>query len=319
MRYNTKVKLLIVLTILLLIVVAIAVSLGITDKPGEEGTEPTEMNIQTTAPQTEPFLTQPPQTILPTETPTEVPTEEPTEEPAELPTEAPTEAPTEPPKKKPSQGSNGNKGDTSTSDKPAAPKETEPPALKFPYSVPGTSLVIDQVNSYDGIFLEDGSDKEVNGISVIVLKNTGNIGVEYANITLKQGGKELHYEATAIPAGATVVVQEASAAAYKSANYEECMADVALLEKFEMSSSLIKIEENEDGSMSITNLGDETIPCVRVFYKFAMETGKIYVGGITYNAKVIDLEPGAPQQITPSHYAPGSSEIMMVRTYATAD
>ena len=69
----------------------------------------------------------------------------------------------------------------------------------------------------------------------------------------------------------------------------------------------------------MTNIGSETIPCVRIFYKFALEKDSIYVGGITYTAKLTQLEPGATQQVAPSHYTAGSSEIMMVRTYATAD
>ena len=44
-----------------------------------------------------------------------------------------------------------------------------------------------------------------------------------------------------------------------------------------------------------------------------------YVGGITYTAKITNLDAGASQTITPSHYLKGSSKIMMVRTYDTAD
>lgn len=40
-----------------------------------------------------------------------------------------------------------------------------------------------------------------------------------------------------------------------------------------------------------------------------------YVGGIAYTAKVENLEAGASVQITPTHYASGSSRVVMVRTY----
>lgn len=313
MKYHTKVKLLICLSVLLLIVILAALVLGIMQGEDIEPTEPSDTSVQSPVMTVEPTASIAP-TVAPTLEPTQPETEVETAATTQEPTSEPTAEPTQAPSKKPSSGNNSTKPT-----KPTTSKETEPPALSFPYSIPGTSLVVDQVNSYDGIFLEDGSDKEVTGITVIVLKNTGSIGVEYANVTMEQNGRKLEFKATAIPGGATVVVQEASAASYRSDKITECSADVALLEKFEMSTGFVKIEENSDGTLSVTNLGDQTIPCVRVFYKFAMEKGKIFVGGIAYNAKVTELKAGESQQIAPSHYAAGSSEVLMVRTYATAD
>lgn len=322
MKFESKIKLLIALSVALVLLSALAVGLHFVNSNETANTEPSETLMLETDPQ---VTTEP--TEIPTQIQTEVhetaaPTQAPTEEPTQAPTAAPTQAPTESSSKPSSGGNSGTTGSSGTqTSKPStsAPQATEAPSLKFPYSIPGTSLVIKQVNSYDGIFLEDGSDKNVTGISVIVLENKGTTGVEYANVTLTQSGKELQYKATALPAGATVVVQESSAAAYSSADISACTADVAQLETFEMSSSLVKVVENEDGTLNVTNLGSETIPCVRIFYKFAMEKGSIYVGGITYTAKLTQLEAGATQQVAPSHYAAGSSEIMMVRTYATAD
>lgn len=191
--------------------------------------------------------------------------------------------------------------------------------ISFPYTIPGTNLVIERLDSYDGIFLEDGSDQSVEGISAMVLTNTGSTGVEYVNITMNQNGEQLQYTGTAIPAGSTIVIQESGASSYSTSSYTDCTANVADMQEFEMSSSQVKVEENEDGSLQVTNLTGETIPCVRVFYKFAIEEGEIYVGGITYTAKVTELEAGESRQIAPSHYAGGSSEVMMVRTYETAD
>lgn len=325
MRYQKKVKLLIVLSILLLVAIIAVICLSMSTDAEPAVTEPSKVD---TMPQTAPPVTteavlaetSEAPTEIPTVAPTEAPTAPPTEAPTEAPTETPTEVPTDPPASKPSSGNQGNGSNTTKPTSPTKPKETEPPALKFPYSIPGTDLVITMINSYNGIFLEDGTDAEVSGISVIVVENRGKTPVEYANITLDQSGRELQFKATAIPAGASIVVQEVSAESYSSADYLSCIADVALLESFEMSSSLVKVEEGEDGSLTVTNLGDETIPCVRIFYKFCMDKeGKIYVGGITYNAKITDLQPGVPQVVAPSHYAAGASEIMMVRTYATAD
>ena len=50
-----------------------------------------------------------------------------------------------------------------------------------------------------------------------------------------------------------------------------------------------------------------------------MEDKGIYVGGITYNVKVTELEAGTSQTVSPSHYAQGYSRLMMVRTYDTTE
>lgn len=307
MKHSTIVKFVIALAVILVTLIILAFGLHIAQRGETQNTEPSGTTDTQTAPA--PEISTSASTTTPESTDSVATTE--ATETTTIPTDTVPET-TAPP---------------ATTVPPETTKPTDPPVvqdpemntLTFPYAIPGTDLVISQVNSYDGIFLEDGSDQTVTGISVIVLENQGKTGVEYANITLTQNGKQLQYKATALPAGAKIVVQEASAAAYSDDVYTACTADVAQMEIFEMSSSLVKVVENEDGSLSVTNLGTETIPCVRIFYKFAMEKGEIYVGGITYTAKIIQLESGATQQVYLSHYAAGSSEIMMIRTYATVD
>lgn len=196
------------------------------------------------------------------------------------------------------------------------PQPTNPDgSLAFPYTIPGTNLVIQSVRSYDGVFLEDGSNADVTGVSTIVLVNNGQTGIEYAEITLNQGPVVLTYKATSIPAGATLVVQEATAAKHSNGKYTACSANVAQASEFELSEELVKVEEIENGTLLVTNLTDKSLSRVRVFYKFAFEKGKIYVGGITYSAELTALKPGQSAKLTASHFAAGSSEVIMVRTY----
>lgn len=191
--------------------------------------------------------------------------------------------------------------------------------ISLPYTIPDTGLVIEKFAGYDGVFIEDGSDSSISGVTAMVLTNKGKRAAEYVNISVKRNGKELKFEASAIPAGATVVVQEAGKTSYKKGTYTECSADVAPIESFEMSKDSVKVKDNGDNSLTVTNLTDSTIPCVRVFYKFYMEDESAYVGGITYTAKLTGLEAGKSQKITPSHFVSGSSRIMMVRTYDTEE
>ena len=210
-------------------------------------------------------------------------------------------------------------GNTPSPSQPT-PQPTNPDgSIAFPYTIPGTDLVIQSIRSYDGVFLEDGSNRDVTGISAMVLVNQGQTGVALAEITLTQGTTVLKYKATSIPAGATLVVQEATAAKYVNSKYTTCSANVAQGDTFALSEGMVKVEEIENGTLLVTNLTDETISRVRVFYKFAFEKGKIYVGGITYTAELTALKPGQSAKLTASHFAAGSSEVVMVRTYEATE
>ena len=189
----------------------------------------------------------------------------------------------------------------------------------FPYVIVGTELTVQNISSYDGIFLEDGSDGEVTGVAAMVVENTGDTNVEYAAITISCNGETLEFDASDLPSGATVVVQEKNKTPYQSGTYTDCSAVVAEMGDFEMSEDQVKVEETESGSLLVTNLTDEEIPCVRIFYKFYMADEETYVGGITYTAKLTGLSAGASQTVTPSHYAAGNSRIMMVRTYDSTE
>ena len=207
---------------------------------------------------------------------------------------------------------------------PAATQPTQPPAtkptepddtLRFPCEIPETGLVIKRIEAYDGLFFEDGSDREVTNITAMVLTNTAQTPMEYVSITLERGGTKLCFSAATVDAGATVIVLEADGQPFAAGDYTACAVEYATVNKLELSEALVRVTETDDGSLLVENLTDRDIPCVRIFYKFYMHDTQVYVGGITYNARVEDLKAGSAQTVTPSHYLSGYSRIVMVKTY----
>lgn len=282
------------------------------NEPDVELTDPTV--VTTTAPvQT---TTPPTTTAATTETPqppeTTQPTTEPTTEPTTAPTTPPTTAPTTPPTKPPA---------------PPPPPPTKPPVIiptptepekvviTLPYVVPGSSLVIQKVAPYEGAYLEDGTDATVSNVAMALLYNAGSEAVEYSKITMKYDDKTLQFEASAIPAGGVVVAQAVDRSSCATGDLLECTADVATLPTLDKAEDKIKIEDNGNNSLTVTNLTDKDIVTVRIFYKYYMEDTHAYVGGITYTAKISNLKANESIVITPSHYASGASKVMMVRTY----
>ena len=179
--------------------------------------------------------------------------------------------------------------------------------------------MIEQVNSYNGIFFEDGSDRVVANVAAIVLNNKGDSCVEYVNITIKCGDIQLQFTGSTLDAGARMIVLETDSKSLPNGKYTDCTTEIASVTQLVLSEEQVRVEEQENGSLLVTNLTEDKIPCIRIFYKYYMDDVDVYVGGITYTTKVVDLEAGESCTVTPSHYYSGFSKILMVKTYETKD
>lgn len=197
--------------------------------------------------------------------------------------------------------------------------EVGPDGLQFPIQVENSNIEILKILPYSGNYLEDGSDADISGVATIIIRNNGKTAVEYVDLILDRDGTKLQFTASAVPSGGTVVVQEKNKQSYNKGTYQGCSAKVAEVQKLGMSSKKVEVKEEGDQSLVVTNLTDQEIPAVRVFYKFHMEEEGVYVGGITYNVKLTSLKAGESQTVTPSHYLKDASEVVMVRTYDTAE
>ena len=174
------------------------------------------------------------------------------------------------------------------------------PTISFPYEIPGTSLTVQQLSSYSGYYIEDVSDREVNGIAAIVLTNNGG-DLEFVGIGISQGARSLGFSGSQIPAGATVIIQEQTGAAFSNDSYYSATATTTP-GAFEKSEELVKIEDNGDGTFSVINISDKTLSEVKVFFKNYLPEEDVYVGGITYNITLNDIEPETAVEVTASHY-----------------
>lgn len=189
------------------------------------------------------------------------------------------------------------------------------PYVYLPYQSTENNLVIMSVSPYSGIFLEDGSNSPIDNVSAALVINVGVTTIEYASFSLNRGDTVLEFELTSLPSGQYMVVQEKNGTPYSACDaFLSVRTDVATLNAAEFADN-VAVYENESGGLTVENLGDSTISTVRVFYKFFSADDGVFVGGITYNARVDDLAPGATADILPSHYQQGYSLVVMVRTY----
>lgn len=200
------------------------------------------------------------------------------------------------------------KQDTDTTD-------TKVETVKFPYNISDKGITVKTFSGYDGLYVEDGSDETVKKVATILVKNDSKKAVEYGAITLQTGDDTLEFSFSTLPAGKSCIVMEKNKTTYnKKWKVQSVSGDFAYADEFSKLKSDISMKTAKNNGITITNKTDSTIPRVRIFYKYQLESGE-YVGGITYTCKVDDLEAGESRTIYPSHFSSDGSVIMMARRY----
>ncbi|MBQ2892537.1 MAG: hypothetical protein IJE24_00215 [Oscillospiraceae bacterium] len=188
---------------------------------------------------------------------------------------------------------------------------TQKPA-DFPFALEYTSLVAQKLISYEGAYLEDGSEEAVEDVAALVLENTGTIGIEYAQIILLQNGRELSFDATYIPPRSTVLLLEETRQPYSDAPVTDCRCRTVIPGVFDRAERTVAVKETGMCTLEVTNLTDQTFRGVRIYYKHHEGANDLYVGGITYSTVIPNLEPGETRSVTPYRYASGYAQVVAV-------
>ena len=213
-------------------------------------------------------------------------------------------------------------------DAPLPPPEDLPPSvvippqdgqteLTFPCKVPNYDLTIERLAPYSGPFVEDGTNVNVPGVAMLLLRNHGNYPVEYTRICVQYGEQSLQFDVSALPAGEQVVVQEKTCKPMPEGAPNSASAMVLLRANLELSQDKVKVTDNGNGTLTIQNLTGQMIPTVRVFYKYYMENEDVFVGGIAFTVRITRLAAGESITVKPSHYNSKTGKVVMVLTYDT--
>ena len=185
----------------------------------------------------------------------------------------------------------------------------------FPCKVPDYDLIIEKLAPYSGMFVEDGSNAEIENIAMLMICNQGEYPVEYTQICVQYGEESLSFDVSALPVGEKMVVQEKMGKKLPEGKPDSISALVVRRAEMEMSEGKVQVIDNGDNTLTIRNLTDKMIPTIRVFYKYFMEDADIFVGGIAFTVRITRLGPGAGVTIQPSHYTSRTSRVVMVTTY----
>jgi len=197
---------------------------------------------------------------------------------------------------------------------PAATDSVENPLsnvtkITLPYSIKGTSLIVEEVAAYDGPYLEDGSDHEVSNVMALLLRNVGKDGVAKAEITLHSNSQKLKFVADTIPPDTTILVLEKNRSLYGEKNFTKCEG-WQVTECSDWTNWEVAISEIDMGVLKLTNQSENLLSNINIYYKNHVEG--IYVGGITFIHRIESVAPGETVYIHPNHYARGYSKVIRI-------
>lgn len=184
----------------------------------------------------------------------------------------------------------------------------------FTSVVLGHNLTITDIGKYTGIFMEDGTDEVVSGILMLVVENSGQQDIQYAEITVPTDKGEALFVLSTLPAGESCVLLEKNRISY-SGNEDVNRASVDKVAVFQETLSLQedKIQlQVLDGALNVTNISGRDINGdVTIYYKNA--ASDMYYGGITYRVRIVGgLKAGELKQIMASHFSDSGSRIIFI-------
>ncbi len=182
----------------------------------------------------------------------------------------------------------------------------------FPRCVKGTTLTLVTLSSYDGPYLEDGTDREVFGISALQVINTGEHVISRCQITLYYEGTSLSFDGEQIPPGAPVVLLERNAKTFMKADVTGCSGWQTIMPNASDACKYVSINDRAMGTLVVTNTSNFTLRNIEVHYKNWLSPPGYFVGGIAYTVSIHELKPGQTQLLYPYHYAKGYSRVVSV-------
>lgn len=183
--------------------------------------------------------------------------------------------------------------------------------VSLPYMIPGTSLLLRGIYPYDGAFWEDGSGREVIGVTALLLENIGEYGIDRARVIVSQGKDLLKFNVSKIPPGAEIVVLEQGRAPFTTDVVHFCYGTQYLqLEGWDLSA--VAFNDTGMGTLSLTNTTDAPLRNLCLFYKDYLQG--MYIGGVANSYTVEEILPGEAISISPQRYAAGGSKILCILT-----
>lgn len=215
-------------------------------------------------------------------------------------------------------------GDTQTTGAAELPETTVPatvPAvteaalsLDQPIDL-GGGVYLEQVKSYTGTYMEDGSDQVVSDVMMILVNNMSGSDIQLMNIELTYPEGTFYFQLTNLATGGKAVLLEKNRAPMPRSTPTNAVATNTALFKTPMTADFERFEiSGADGVLNVKNIsGGDITGNIYVYYKYKIQD--LFYGGITFRVQIEGgLKDGEIRQIMTNHYNPENCEIVMIET-----
>lgn len=176
----------------------------------------------------------------------------------------------------------------------------------FPISC--TSLTVENLLSYDGKFMEDGSDREVQNVAAIMLHNSKDAVIPYAYVTVYTQNCKYIFNAYMIPPKASVLVPERSAQTLTETDVVRTFGWTTVKENG--GRVRLEIEEVGLGCFRVTNLTGSKINGLTIYHRTYIPDDAFYMGGKAFRTNIPYIAPGSSVLVYPEDYVSGYSKII---------
>ena len=172
-------------------------------------------------------------------------------------------------------------------------------------------VYIEELFSYSGEYVEDGSSEPCENIAAVRLVNDSDVHYQYLQFNVNTAEATYSFTATTLFAGAVMTVLDQSKTVFTDGQIVSVKADSVApftqqptvhLETFEISYL--------DGIINVRNLTDQDLNDVYVYYKNVEDD--VYFGGITYRCNVGTVAGTTTVQSGAANLHKDSSRIVFV-------
>ena len=175
-------------------------------------------------------------------------------------------------------------------------------------------LQVTALGRFTGAYVEDGTDEEVTDVLALIVKNTGESWVEYAELTMDCGDETARFALSSLPSGSSALVMETNRMTYAAGTDYRLSENVKIAE---LTSAVLDFSEDfmlypDDGVINVENIsGKDHAESVSVYYK-NYRYG-LYYGGICYRARFESgIAAGEIVQSIQPHYTNADSVILFM-------
>ena len=195
---------------------------------------------------------------------------------------------------------------------PAMEMAHGPQLLTFPYTLPDSGLIVEDLVSYSGVFRENGQDEAVENVAALMLYNPSERMVEFAAVSVEQGSETLYFFVYRLPPNSRCLIPEKGKSTFQELALTACRTLCVRWTYQELSRHQLDYL-GVGKQLTIINRDGRQQEHVTVWYKQYVREGNYYLGGVAYSEHLVFLLAEERRTVMPTYYEAGKAKIVSIR------